>query len=247
MDKKKVVMRQSGVALWRQIADGIRQSISHGDYDAAMMLPSESTLAEHFGVNRHTVRSALAALANEGIVRPIQGVGTAIARTRRLKLPITRRTRFSEGIGTQAAQKTAQLISHRLELASEDISHALGLNESASCIVLETLHKADGKPISIATNWFDAKRFGSIAESMMRTSSISAALAEGGVSDYIRQSTEISANHANATDIETLQLSPGAIILEAISINALPDGQPIQYARTRFAADRVSLLITSQP
>ncbi len=241
------MQRQSGVALWRQIADRIRQSIGSGEYDGVTMLPAEMSLAAKFGVNRHTVRSALAALASEGIVRPVQGVGTVIERTRRLKLPIARRTRFSEGLGSQAMEKSAKLIAHRTEDASGEIASALGLVEGTKCIVLETLHTADRQPISIATNWFETSRFALIVNIFKRTGSITRSLAELGIADYIRQSTEISAAHANAEDTMLLQLLPGAILLEAISINATADGQPIQYARTRFAADRVSLLIAGQP
>ncbi|MVA51525.1 GntR family transcriptional regulator, partial [Agrobacterium vitis] len=63
----KAIERQTGVALWRQIADRIRVSISDGTYDTTGMVPPETILAGEFGVNRHTVRSALAALAQEGI------------------------------------------------------------------------------------------------------------------------------------------------------------------------------------
>jgi GntR family transcriptional regulator, phosphonate transport system regulatory protein len=241
------MQRQSGVALWRQIADRIRQSISSGEFDDTMMLPAEIALAEKFGVNRHTVRSALSALAIEGIVRPVQGVGTVIHRTRRLKLPITRRTRFSEGLGSQVTAKTAKLIAHRNEPATGEIASALRLAEGSTCLVLETLHAADQHPISIATNWFDALRFSALVGIFKQTGSITSALAEVGISDYIRQSTEVSASHASADDTLRLKLSPGAIVLEAISVNVSIDGLPIQYARTRFAADRVSLLIESRP
>ncbi len=247
MDRKKAVQRQSGIALWRQIADRIRQSISSGEHNATMMLPAEMVLAEKFGVNRHTVRSALAALASEGMVRPVQGVGTVIERTRRLKLPIARRTRFSEGLGSQAMMKSALLIAHLIERAPDEIAAALQLKAGAQCVVLETLHKADDQAISIATNWFDAARFAALPDSFTRTGSLTAAMADIGIVDYIRQSTEISASHASDADTALLQISHGAIVLEAISVNATPDGQPIQYARTRFAADRVSLSITGQP
>lgn len=46
----KVVERQMGVALWRQIADRIRLAISNGDYDATGMVPPETALAAEFGV-----------------------------------------------------------------------------------------------------------------------------------------------------------------------------------------------------
>ena len=90
---KKNVERQIGVALWRQIADRIRLSISNGDYDQTGMVPPEIKLASQFGVNRHTVRSALAALAEEGLVEAIQGRGTMVRRRERLSFPISRRTR----------------------------------------------------------------------------------------------------------------------------------------------------------
>lgn len=92
---RKVVERQTGVALWRQIADRIRLAISNGDYDATGMVPPETVLAGEFGVNRHTVRSALAALAEEGLVRAVQGRGTMIERKERVSYPISKRTRFT--------------------------------------------------------------------------------------------------------------------------------------------------------
>ena len=51
----------SGVALWRQVADGIERGIAEGRYAAGERLPGETEIAEIYRVNRHTVRRALAA------------------------------------------------------------------------------------------------------------------------------------------------------------------------------------------
>lgn len=243
MKATKTLQRHNGISLWRQIADRLRQSISNGEHDERMMLPPEKVLAAAFRVNRHTVRGALAALASEGIVQPVQGSGTRINRHRRLKLPISRRTRFSEGVGSQAATAGAMLMSQRLEEAKPEVALALGIESGVACIVLDTVHSADAMPISCAANWFEAVRFAGIADALARSGSISAALAELGVADYVRVSTEVSARHADANDIAQLRLSPGAVVLEAVSVNATPDGAPIQYSVTRFAAGRVSLQI----
>ncbi len=56
------VDRSSGVALWRQIADDIRVAIGAGEFRETGKLPGEMALAERFGVNRHSVRAAIAAL-----------------------------------------------------------------------------------------------------------------------------------------------------------------------------------------
>ena len=97
--------RQTGVALWRQIADDIRAAIGNGVYDDSTKLPTEAALAAQFEVNRHTVRQALGALAREGIVETVQGRGTTVVRRTRFSYPIGSRTRFSAGLGGQVSRR----------------------------------------------------------------------------------------------------------------------------------------------
>ena len=68
MNKKNEIQRKNGIAIWRQIADAIRADITAGKYKKGEKLPAEIALAEIFKVNRHTVRSAIAALVQEGVV-----------------------------------------------------------------------------------------------------------------------------------------------------------------------------------
>ncbi|SEH28936.1 phosphonate metabolism transcriptional regulator PhnF [Rhizobium sp. NFR12] len=238
-----IVQRQSGVALWRQIADRIRTAIANGDYDATGKVPPEISLAAEFGVNRHTVRSALAALAQEGIVRAVQGRGTLIERKERLNFPISRRTRFSEGIGDQAKEKEGLLLAASEESATPDLASRLQLAVGAAVIRLETLRKADRRPVSRATAWFPADRFSGIADAYRDSGSITAAFAAIGLTDYLRVSTEVTAVHAESADLADLELSPGAILLVTRALNADPEGVPVQYAISRFPADMVQFTI----
>ncbi|HEX5933903.1 MAG TPA: phosphonate metabolism transcriptional regulator PhnF [Pseudorhizobium sp.] len=237
------VQRQSGVALWRQIADRIRSSIASGDYDETGRVPPEMVLAAEFGVNRHTVRSALAALAQEGIVRAVQGIGTLVERKERLNFPISRRTRFIEGIGSQARETEGLLLESALEQASEDLARKLHLSPDAQVVRLETLRKADGRSVSRATAWFPADRFDGIDDAYRHSGSITKALKDKGVTDYVRVATEVTASHADAADMQDLELSAGAIVLVTRSLNADTDGIPIQYSVSRFPADRVQFTI----
>ena len=146
MAMRKVVERQTGVALWRQIADRIRLAISNGDYDATGMVPPETALAGEFGVNRHTVRSALAALAEEGLVRAVQGRGTMIERKERVSYPISKRTRFSQGLGQQVKEIGTRLIAHAEVPATGEVAIALGLRPGDPVIELRTVSSGDGRP-----------------------------------------------------------------------------------------------------
>ncbi len=244
--KKSGIERGSGVALWRQIADRIRVHIEEGLADETGRLPTEMQMSVRFGVNRHTVRAAIAALVREGVLVAEQGRGTFVKRRRRLVYPISARTRFSQGLEGQAGERRTTLLASAQEPATAEIAQALTLSAGANVLRLETLGSADGMPVSRATSWFDAVRFSALPAQFAETGSMTRALAACGVADYTRQATRIEARHADTSDTQELQLSPGAIVLVTIATNVDAQGMPIQYSRTRFAADRVELSIGAQ-
>jgi len=67
-----------GVTLWRRIADDVEQEIIAGVYTVGERLPGEVEIAQRFHVNRHTVRRALAELAQRGLVRAKRGSDTLV-------------------------------------------------------------------------------------------------------------------------------------------------------------------------
>lgn len=237
------IERRSGVTLWRQIADRIRSGIVGEPDGREGRLPPETELAERFGVNRHTVRAAIAALVQEGVLRSEQGRGTFFVRPKRLSYPIAKRTRFASGLEGQADARRSHLLDSRVEAPPPEAEEALALAPGTRTIRLETLSEADGAPVSVATHWFDAARFAGIAEAFRKSGSITLALRDCGVDDYLRRATVIEARHAGADDLVALKLSPGAIVLVARATNTDVDGAPIQYSETRFAADRVTLSV----
>lgn len=243
MTKAKRVERNSGVAIWRQISEEIRGDIMAGKLQSGERMPAEMALAERFGVNRHTVRSAIAALTQEGVLRAEQGRGTFVANARRLTYQIGRRTRISQSLAAQAGDVTGTLIGSMREIASNDVTQALALPIGREVIRLDTTNSADGHPVSRATHWLDATRFPDFSEHYAAFGSITRALKKSGIEDYFRKSTVISAQHADSDDLKHLNLSPGAIVLVARAINIDPDGTPLQYSLTRFSADRMELSI----
>ena len=242
---KSALHRGVGVALWRQIGDEIRRGIGAGLEDENGRLPPEAELAARFGVNRHTVRAAIAALIHEGVLRSEQGRGTYVRRQKRLTYPIGARTRFSAGLEGQVRERQIELLGHTHEPATATIATALDLRPSEDVIRLEMRGLADGVPVSRSTAWFPAARFPDIASYFAEKHSITEALALSGINDYRRASIVVEARHADDTDTRDLKLSPGAIVLVARGINVDGDGRPIQYSQTRFSADRVELTVSA--
>ncbi len=236
-------MAHGGVTLWRQIADAIRLDIVGGKLANGDRLPTEAFLAKRFSANRHTVRRALAVLAEEGVVMSEQGRGTFVRSARRLAYPIGKRTRFREGLQGQAANLSSVSISDRIENASARIAHALGLKPGAKVVHTEGMSIADGVPISRSSTWLDYRRFPDFANRIKEMQSSTAVFLSYGIGDYSRASTRISARHADVEEVQALKLSPGAIVLvsEAVDIDA--DGTPISYALSRFPAERMELVV----
>lgn len=234
---------RGGVAIWRQIADALRLDIVGGKLGPGDRLPGELVLAERFGAHRHTVRRALAVLAEEGVVRAEHGRGTFVADTRRLSYPIGRRTRFTEGLAGQIGAGTRRLLTHKVERASARVAEGLALKPGTRVIRLETLSLADGRPVSRATGWLPEARFPDFATRFLETGSVTATLARYGIADYVRATTRITARHATPEEARDLELAPGAVLLVSEGIDATPEGTPINLLLTRFPADRLELVV----
>src|ERR1700744_5840602 len=234
----------TGVALWRQVADGIERGIANGTYAAGEKLPGETEIAETYRVNRHTVRRALATLAERGLVRAERGSGTYVEAQRRLAYPLRSRTRFSEIVGAGGHEPRGQLIDASGDVATRELARELGLKAGAPLIRIEALRLADRTPICISTTWLSAERFPDAGAVFAATRSMSMTklLAHYGVRDYRRGSSRITAAIADATDAMHLDLPLGRPVLVVDATDVDTTGKPLVTKRARFAAERVDFL-----
>src|SRR5262249_55132312 len=166
-----VVDTGTGVTLWRRVADELERAIAVGSFKPGTKLPSELALAQRFAVNRRTVRPALAALAERGLVRAERGSGTFVE-TQRLAYPIRTRTRFSEIVGATGRTVGGRLIASALENAEPDVAKRLKIKAGTPVVRVELLRHADKIPICVGTTWLPAQRFPEAAEIYAKTRSM---------------------------------------------------------------------------
>ena len=74
------LLRDSPVPLYQQLVNEIRSRIETGEWRALTRLPTEEELGGQLGVSRVTVRQALAAAADAGLLTRVPGKGTFVAR-----------------------------------------------------------------------------------------------------------------------------------------------------------------------
>lgn len=68
-------------ALYKQLANELREAIHKGEYLPGTLLPSENVLVERYGVSKPTVRLALSALRGEGLIKVVNGKGSFVRDT----------------------------------------------------------------------------------------------------------------------------------------------------------------------
>ncbi|MEP2953570.1 MAG: phosphonate metabolism transcriptional regulator PhnF [Sulfitobacter sp.] len=229
-------------AIWKTITATLTHDIATGKYAPGDRLPTEAQLAARFGVNRHTVRRAISDMNESGLTYSRRGAGVFVAQ-RPTDYPIGKRVRFHQNLAAAGRVPAKQILMLETRAASAHEAEQLGLEGEALVHVYEGLSLADDQPIAIFRSLFPAARFPDLLKALETSRSVTSALAQGGVADYTRASTRLTAKLANATQALHLRLSEGAPILRSAGINVDPDGVPVEYGVTWFAGDRVTLTL----
>lgn len=235
-----------GISRWRKVADGLRSAIGEGAIND--QLPPETELAAQYGVNRHTVRRAIAALSSEGLLRAERGRGTFVnAVQKRIVYPIGARARFSENMMRQSLEPSGRLINAQRVSADATQARLLECGVGMPLHRLEHLAVVDGVPMSRSTSFFSADRFPGIIAAYAETGSITKALLREGLADYRRRQTRLTAERASARDEDFLNCASDSIVLVSQAVDVDLEDRPVQSIVTRFLADRMELVFSNAP
>lgn len=231
--------------LWRSIATALSADIAEGAYGPGDRLPTEAALSARFGVNRHTVRHALAHLAEQGLVHSRRGAGVFV-HAAPTEYPIGRRTRFHQNLTASGRTPSRRLLLLDSRRATQAETEALRLAHGGMVHVYEGLSLSDGVPIGLFRSVFPAARFPGLRQRLEETLSVTAALAAEGLEDFTRASTKITAKVARGTRAALLHLPEGAPLLRAVAVNVDAAGQPVEFGTSWFAGDRVTLVVAPE-
>lgn len=237
--------RRSGVSVWRQIADTLTTEIRDRAYADTGRLPGEIELSARFGVNRHTLRQAVAALQSEGLVRIEPGRGIFVQHEL-LDYALSRRTRFSENLLSQGLLPSKQLLTAREMPAPERAAKELKLDKGAKVLRVEMLDEANDAPIGLATAYYPALRFAGLLEMLAEGTRTTDILKHFGVQDYVREQSRITTQMPNDETARLLK-QPGTrplLCVECVDVDM--DGTPIKYGETYFCGDRVQLVVNAK-
>ncbi len=231
-------------ALWSSIAETLTAEIGAGHYRPGDKLPTEAALAARFGVNRHTVRHALASLAEAGSVHSRRGAGVFVT-LRPTDYRLGRRVRFHQNVLAAGQTPSRRITRIETRPADAEEARALRLRPDAAVHVVEGISLADDQPLAVFRSIFPAERLPDLPRALREAGSITKALGASGVADYTRAETRLTAQIADPVQALALHLRPGSAVLRTVAVNVDAGGVPVELGTTWFAGDRVTLTVAA--
>ena len=130
-----------------EVAQRLQEQISRGTYKPADKLPTEPALMQEFGVGRSTIREAVRILANGGVVRVQQGLGTFVEENGGIEEPLPQRLKRAQfgdldevrqllemKIAQKAALNRSEADLEKMELCLKRRKDTAIANEVTACI-----------------------------------------------------------------------------------------------------------------
>ncbi|BAI74302.1 transcriptional regulator (plasmid) [Azospirillum sp. B510] len=145
------VVRDNATALYRQIADRLRDEIASGRFEPSGRLPTESEIGSRFAVSRVTVRLALDRLEAEGLIERRKGKGTFTV-GKRVQHPLDRLRSFHESLRVQGLNAEMRPLSARIVATPPDLRGDFG----PRCLEVRRLHLVDGDPVALGRSLLPA-------------------------------------------------------------------------------------------
>lgn len=235
------VTRDTGEALYAQIARQLEQDVVNL-YGPGDCLPAEGELALRFGVNRHTLRRAVDELVDAGLLERRHGRGVFVLDTQ-LDYQIGKSTRFTENLAALGLLAVNRILRKQTLPAIARVAQRLALAEGEAVHWVESLRTVDGRPMCVISHFIPAQRFPDLI-TRYEEGSLHQFLSTNYGCQLRRTESHVTAMLPQGDDAKHLGMPQNRPVLRVKSVNVDErDGAPVEYAITRFRADRIQLRI----
>src|SRR5215469_5261377 len=119
--------RGSGIPLYHQIQQRLLDQIQSGELKPGTPMPSIERIAQRMGVSPMTVRQAIRALSDLGVLYSRQGKGTFISGIK-LERDFRQVLSFTEEASAHGARPSSKVLSFEVQNANQKVRDALALS-----------------------------------------------------------------------------------------------------------------------
>jgi GntR family transcriptional regulator len=199
-------------------------------------------MARRLGVSRMTVRQALAALADEGLVERGVGQGTFVSGIGKVTFDLTRVEGLTAAVERQGMEAGARLLEARERPAPAAVARGLRMRPGDTVVRVRRVRSAGGRPLALEDAWLNAARVPGLLERDLR----------GSVTRMLREDYGLEASAAieclepvaaGAFEARVLGVAVGSPLMLVERILRAGGGEPLEYARDRHRGDRSRFLV----
>src|SRR5208282_6154630 len=220
--------------LFVSVGAALKREIAAGRFAQADLLPGERELSQLLAVSRTTLRRAIAALIEEGVLIHRHGAGTFVRRSPpHVEQPLSRLTSFTEDMRLRGLAASSKVIEQGAYLPTPEEAMMLGIGPGESVYRLSRLRLADGVPMAI-DHAAVPLRFLNSAHAAEE--SLYAALESAGFRP-VRALQRLRAVIIGPSEAALLEIAAGSPALDIQRIAYIADGRCVEFTRSFYRSD----------
>jgi GntR family transcriptional regulator len=234
------ILRDSKMPLYHQLYEILRGRVVGGEWKAGDLIPSESDLIRTYEVSRITVRQALDALAQEGLVYRQRGRGTFVAH-QTVEQGLSRIITFTEEMRQRGFTPGTKVIAAGLTAATAEIAERLAIKAGDELVSLKRLRLADGEPMRVEESFLIHRLCPGFLDRDYRNRPLRELLEAHYGIRWLRARQTIRAISAPKKLAALLTIPANAAVLYVERVSFSQDNAPVEYLQLYHRGDRYAL------
>lgn len=222
--------------LYERIRLALREGILSGHHAPGSRVPSESELGQLYGASRITVRQALSALQQEGLIFTRQGKGSFVARPKAFQNVST-----LQGFGEQMATLGYEVLNRLQELrevpASAQVAQRLGVSVDEPVTQIRRVRLLNREPVSLEWTWVRTALGRQLAQADLIGRDIFLILEKDCGVPLGHADLALDAAPADADTAQALGIAPGEPVLRIERLTHDIHGTPVDFEFLYFRGD----------
>ena len=236
-----MLKQNSPIPLYIQLQDLLQNKIHSGELEVHAALPTEAELARQYNVSRATVREALRALVDLGLIEKRHGLGSFV-KPRQLTAKLPGLNSFRMEMRSQGHAVKTHVLDKAIVSAPAEVAEALDVEAGSPLLRLKRLRFVDNEPILVSESYLPS--FVSIdddfSDSVYELFNLKYGL------HIVQGQATIEAGLAEPEIANLLKIGIGAVILRVIWIAQTEDDRAIEYSDGIYRGDSYRYVIHLQ-
>jgi len=206
-----------------------------------MPMPSIEKIAGLMGVSQMTVRQAVRALCELGVIYSRQGKGTFISGIK-LERDFRQVLSFTEESISRGARPSSKTLSFEVQVPGQGVMSALRLGARDNVFRLRRVRYGDSVPMGIECSYLPVRLCPALMKTFNPANSLYQELAEQyGIQPMVTDEV-IEVGNANAEEARLLEINTKSPVFLFTRISYLENGMPAEYVESVYPGSRYKVV-----